>query len=342
MHLIRRSSETLADLVNDLLDLAKIEAGKIELDERWIDPAELLANLRGMLRPLVPPGVVLVVDSTYGIPELYTDESKLAQILRNFIANALKFTARGEVRVSVELVPEGSVRFSVADTGIGIAPEDREHIFEEFGQVSAPLPGRLKGTGLGLPLSKSLAGLLGGEITLESTPGKGSVFSVTLPIELPGAPERPTAPFVSSAPDLTAPDRALIIDDDEASRYLLRRIVEPFFDGVAEASGGVDGLRRARAEHPKVILLDLSMPDLDGVEVFQRLKQSETTRDIPVIVVTTRSVEPSERRLLKGAVAVISKFAPQQQLADLVRSAVEQVRLPSASAGEAYHDPGRK
>ena len=183
--LIRKSAVDLAEMVNDLLDLAKIEAGKIAVRPVEFDVAKLFGSLRGMIKPLVneSSGVLLVIEDGHeGFPELYGDEGKVQQILRNFASNALKFTERGEVRIGASLEPGGWIVFSVRDTGIGIAPEDLERIFEEFTQVDSPVQKHVKGTGLGLPLSRKLAQLLGGEILVESEPGKGSSFSLRLPV----------------------------------------------------------------------------------------------------------------------------------------------------------------
>jgi signal transduction histidine kinase len=186
---ILKAAESLAVLVNDLLDLAKVEAGKLEVRVETLDVVDLFGTLRGTFRPLLDPGsqVALVFEDASGLPHLRTDEGKVTQILRNFISNALKFTERGEVRVRAAAGPGDTIVFSVADTGIGIDPGDRDRIFEEFAQVDGPMQTRVKGTGLGLPLSRKLATLLGGGIDLQSTPGTGSRFELTLPRYYPGA-----------------------------------------------------------------------------------------------------------------------------------------------------------
>jgi signal transduction histidine kinase len=183
--LIRKSAEDLSEIVNDLLDLAKIEAGRTEVTPVWFKAAELFAALRTMLTPLLTdPAVKLIFEDTQGLPPIFTDEAKLTQILRNFVSNALKFTERGEIRVGAQLEPDGEhVRFFVADTGIGIAQEHQQVIFEEFGQVQNHLQQRVKGTGLGLPLCRKLAALLGGYTGVDSAPGAGSTFSATLPLQ---------------------------------------------------------------------------------------------------------------------------------------------------------------
>jgi signal transduction histidine kinase len=186
---IQQNATEFAEMVDDLLDLAKVEAGRVEISPAWFEMVDLFSALRGMFKPvLTNPDVNLVFEQPEDIPKLFTDDRKLSQILRNFISNALKFTPRGEVRVSAQLAGTGRVTFSVTDTGIGIATEFHESIFEDFSQVQSPLQKRLRGTGLGLSLSKKLAELLGGSVRLQSAPGKGSVFSVTIPVQWEGAP----------------------------------------------------------------------------------------------------------------------------------------------------------
>jgi signal transduction histidine kinase len=176
----------LADMVDDLLDLAKIEAGRVEISPAWFEMVDLFSALRGMFRPVLHnPSTALIFEEPEGLPKLYTDDRKLSQILRNFVSNALKFTPQGEVRVSATRSGEHAVRFSVSDTGIGIAPEHHAAVFDDFSQVDSPVQKRLRGTGLGLSLSRQLATLLGGHVEVASELGKGSVFSVTLPVLVP-------------------------------------------------------------------------------------------------------------------------------------------------------------
>ncbi|MBD8493540.1 histidine kinase [Pseudomonas syringae] len=182
---ISTATRELSDMVDDLLDLAKIEAGRLNISPAWFDMLDLFAALRGMFRPIVDTGNVdLIFEEPKGLPQLFTDDKKLAQILRNFIANSLKFTSQGEVRVSARLEGENRIRFAVSDTGIGIAPELHDKLFEDFSQVDSPLQKRLRGTGLGLSLCKRFATLLGGQVGVESTPGVGSTFFVSIPLAL--------------------------------------------------------------------------------------------------------------------------------------------------------------
>ncbi len=182
---VSNAARELSDMVDDLLDLAKIEAGRINISPAWFDMFDLFAALRGMFRPIVDARAVdLIFEEPVGLPKLFTDDKKLAQILRNFISNSLKFTTRGEVRVSARLHDATHVRFAVSDTGIGIAPELHGALFEDFSQVDSPLQKRLRGTGLGLSLCKRFAQLLGGEVGLESKPGLGSTFFVIIPLAI--------------------------------------------------------------------------------------------------------------------------------------------------------------
>ncbi len=179
----------LRDMVDDLLDLAKIEAGRISISPAWFDLMDLFSALRGMFRPLVEGSgqVELVFEEPPALPMLYTDDKKLAQILRNFISNALKFTPRGRVAVAACMEDEGHVRFSVRDTGIGIPEHMLGALFEDFVQVDSPIQKRLRGTGLGLALCRRFAELLGGRVGVHSVVGEGSDFHVILPIALPEA-----------------------------------------------------------------------------------------------------------------------------------------------------------
>ena len=183
---INAGAVELRDMVDDLLDLAKIEAGRISISPGWFDLMDLFSALRGMFRPLVEGAgsVELVFEDPPSLPMLYTDDTKLAQILRNFISNALKFTPHGKVTVSAGMEGPGHIRFSVRDTGIGIPEHMLGALFEDFVQVDSPIQKRLRGTGLGLALCRRFAELLDGAVGVHSVLGEGSEFYVTLPIKL--------------------------------------------------------------------------------------------------------------------------------------------------------------
>ncbi len=445
---IRKAAESLSDLVNDLLDLAKVEAGKIVVHPSEFDIENMFGALRGMLRPLlVNDSLKLIFEPTEALPAMNTDEGKVSQILRNFISNALKFTEQGEVRVSAKQAADGAaVLFSVSDTGIGIRKEDQERIFEEFTQLENPLQKRVKGTGLGLPLTKKLAELLGGYVSVESEPGKGSTFSAIIPAEykplaqpaeaaevkwdldparipvlvLEDQPEmqlayksllkdsefqpvaarnvREARAALRNIPvkavildillegehawnflaEVKAHDatrdisvlvvtqvederkgialgadayrvkpvsqewlletlrhltregksrRVLLIDDDDTSRYLLRKFLEPYRFDVYEAAGGEEGLRLAQQDQPFIVFLDLLMPGLDGFEVLDRLKADARLRETPVIIVTSKTLDDSERRKLTEKGALI--LAKRGLSSETVRDAIVQC-LPEA------------
>ena len=183
---ISMAARELSDMVDDLLDLAKIEAGRITISPAWFDMVDLFAALRGTFRPITEMTEAdLIFEDPEGMPKLYTDDRKLSQILRNYISNALKFTPRGTVKVSAHLQDDGTVCFAVRDTGIGIPADLQQDLFKDFSQLDSPLQKRLRGTGLGLALCKRYAELLGGHVGMDSTPGEGSVFFVVLPLKLP-------------------------------------------------------------------------------------------------------------------------------------------------------------
>jgi signal transduction histidine kinase/CheY-like chemotaxis protein len=309
---IRKSGEALQELIDDLLDLAKIESGRSEVSCTRFTVADLFGALRGMLRPLrVHEGVSLVFDEPEGLPELHTDERKLSQILRNLVSNALKFTHQGEVRVSVAPGPRDTVVFSVRDTGVGIAPEDQERIFEEFVQVEGPHQQGVKGTGLGLPLSRRLAELLGGSLLVESQPGQGSTFLAVVSrdyTQRQGVAGEEGGASQALEQDTPHARTVLIIDDDEVARYLLQRLLTEHSLQFLEAASGPEGLRLAGEVRPAAILLDLSLPGMDGFEVLEALRRDSTTRNIPVIIHTSRSLTEQERgRLLPHVVGILSK-----------------------------------
>jgi signal transduction histidine kinase/CheY-like chemotaxis protein len=307
---IRRSAESLTELVNDLLDLAKVEAGKLEIRPRYFTISELFGALRGVMKPLQQNDAVdLIFEEPTNCPALFTDEAKVAQILRNLISNSLKFTERGEVRVSATFDSETrQCALEVVDTGIGIAPEDHDLVFQEFSQLANLLQHRAKGTGLGLPLSRRLAELLGGALTLRSTLGVGSSFTLSIPSSLglvPGQTASAT-PAVVSQPE--AARSVLLIDDEETSRYVIRQMLGgcgPLL--VHEAETGAEGVRLARSLRPDVVLLDLRLPDIDGFDVMDRLRADPLTASIPIIVCTSSVLMAHQRSRLDHARNILSK-----------------------------------
>jgi len=295
---IRRAAQSLLDMVNDLLDLAKVEAGRLDVRPTRLSVGDLFASLRGSLKPLhVNPAVELSFDEPPGLPELVTDEQKVSQILRNLISNALKFTERGHVRVSARHEPSrGRVVFAVEDTGIGIEAGALSGIFEEFTQI----PGALQrgGTGLGLPLSRRLAQLIGGDVTVRSEPRVGSTFELFLPVCFGG-----TGAAARDADDATP--QLLVVDDEEAFRYVIRHIAQDAGFHVLEAPDGEAGLALAHERRPDIVILDLQMPRMDGFAMLDALASGGSMP--PVIVCTSVALSLEQKRALAAAHAIVPK-----------------------------------
>jgi signal transduction histidine kinase/CheY-like chemotaxis protein len=311
---IRKSAQELLDLVGDLLDLAKVEAGKLDIRAQRFTIKELFSTLRGALRPLRKSAEVeLVFEAIDDLPEMFSDEGKISQILRNLISNALKFTEAGEIHVSAHHDSRARIiTFAITDTGIGIASADRERIFEEFSQVESRLQKAAKGTGLGLPLSRRLAGLLGGELWCESELGKGSTFYLSVPVELPGT-------HVASAQR----KNVLIVDDDETFRYVLQQILaESQAYNVVETSDGEAGLKSIRALHPDLVILDLQMPGKDGFAVMRELREDPATAQQRVLVCTSLPLTQDTLARLPPGIPILPKHTISR---DKVRSLLNSV-----------------
>jgi signal transduction histidine kinase/CheY-like chemotaxis protein len=302
---ISKASDDLTALVDDLLDLAKIEAGKIEVRPIEFSVGNLFSALRGMLRPLlVGDAVRLTFDEPDAAMTLYNDEGKVSQILRNFISNAIKFTEQGEVVVSAQLSEDRkTVQFSVSDTGIGIAPEDQGRIFDEFTQLQSPLQGRVKGTGLGLPLCRRLAHLLGGDVGVQSERGVGSVFTATVSANFETNGVAASQPVETTVELGRSP--VLVLDDDAETRL----IYEKHLRDSRYQPLSVRNLREAREmmkrTRPQAILLDIMLRGEDTWRWLSELKSDPATAAIPVIVVT--SIEDERKGLALGADAYCLK-----------------------------------
>ncbi len=314
----KRAAEGMLELVNDLLDLARVEAGKTVIRPARFEAAELFGALRGMLRPLlVTTQVSLVFEEPQGVPTLETDEAKVSQILRNFLSNALKFTDKGEVRVSARFDGE-RVAFSVADTGIGIAPEDHERIFQEYAQVESPVQRRVKGTGLGLPLSRRLAELLGGRITLESKPGVGSTFVVEIPPLYRGPNEVLPLPDVARLYDPTR-FPVLVVEDNAETVFIYEKYLRGSPFQVLPVASLVEARRAVERVRPIAIVLDLMLGSETAWPFLTELKAGQTTQGIPVFVVTM--VANAERARALGADDFAEKPVERAWLLDRLHQA---------------------
>jgi signal transduction histidine kinase/CheY-like chemotaxis protein len=275
---IRKAAEELSETVDDLLDLAKIEAGKVEVWPAEFEVANLFSALRGMLRPLLPTAdVELVFEPCDEIPPVYTDEGKVSQILRNFVSNALKFTEHGEVRVRAQYdAAQQWLTFSVSDTGIGIAPEHQQSIFEEFEQVENRLQAYVKGTGLGLPLCSKLCKLLGGTVGLVSELGKGSTFTATVQAYLPEpAGKESRTPLASD----TGRDMVLFVSTslDDRLRY------EASLHNTRYRSATAATVREAKSTlaitAACAVLIDMESGREDGWSLLGELRQQDSVRN---------------------------------------------------------------
>jgi signal transduction histidine kinase/CheY-like chemotaxis protein len=293
--LIRGTTTTMLTLVNDLLDVAKAESGQLVINPAEVSLPALLATLRGLTGPMAAGKPVDVVVSDDEAPaKLLTDEIALTAILRNLMSNAIKYTDRGEVRLSVRTRP-GRVEIEVSDTGTGIPPGQLERVFEEFYQV----PGaRRGGTGLGLPYARRLSALLGGELTLASEPGQGTTAVLSLPH---GTPKVGTA---------------VVADDDEGFRQVVKSILAGIADQVIEAEDGAQALAAVAAGEVGLVLTDLSMPGMDGQALLDRLPDG-----LPAIVITGLDVAPPPRAaaLLRKEELTREKLAFTIRLAQVTR-----------------------
>jgi len=319
---VRRAAEDLFELVNDLLDLAKVEAGKIVIRPVDFDVDHLFGALRGMLRPLlVNPSLSLIFEDAPDVPTIQSDEAKVSQILRNFISNALKFTEAGEIRVSARLASPDTVVFAVSDTGIGIAPEDQERIFEEFTQLDHPVQRGVRGTGLGLPLTRKLARLLGGRVTVESTVGIGSTFSLTLPLvyhpsDTDVVLQRRETPVQWEVDPARLP--VLVVEDDPAMVVVYQRLLRGTVFQIVPARTLAEARHLLRTLRPRVILLDVILGGEPSWDFLAELKQGELTQHVPVLVVT--QVDEPRRALALGADGYARKPIERQWLLGQLRA----------------------
>jgi signal transduction histidine kinase/CheY-like chemotaxis protein len=308
---IESSARDLQEMVNDLLDLAKVEAGKIRIRSKRFDIHELFSALKGMLKPLLADNtsVDLVFEDADELPALYTDEGKVSQILRNLISNAIKFTPKGQVKVSARIVEKQEVLFTVADTGIGIAPEHHETIFREFSQVENPLQEKYRGTGLGLPLCRNLALLLGGKIWLESELGKGSTFFVRIPPVYVGE-----SADVDESDTLPAPEfhRApvLFLEDDEETAHIFESYLRNSeFQPILASRVAQAEVWTAR-HTPAAVVADVYIGDEQSWGFIIRLR--ERLPELPLIV--TSAHDEQQNAISRGAHLFLPKPLERESL----------------------------
>jgi signal transduction histidine kinase len=308
---IMKAARGLSDLVNDLLDIAKIEAGKIPVRVDKFSVQDLFSTLRGLMRPLAMtnPNIVLNFDEIREDLFIITDEAKVGQILRNLISNAIKYTEAGEIKVSAKMIEDNFIEFIVTDTGIGIQEVHLNSIFSEFIQIENRLQGGNKGTGLGLPLTRKLTQLLGGSISVTSKIEKGSAFHIQLPALYEGPSD---AQYVKTAPTPFFKknlnhnlEKILIVDDDPANRLLLKKILNHLHLDYREASNGLEALKTMEDYLPDLIILDLMMPLMGGKDFIRESLARKNFRDIPIILYTSQELEVEELQYLEQVTALV-------------------------------------
>src|SRR6516164_9016613 len=313
---VNRAGTHLLGLINQVLDLSKIEAGKLELNPESVNLAPLIDEVVGTAGQLAEQNnnrFVVEAEGNLGI--VTVDPMRLRQILLNLLSNACKFTKQGEVALRVRKVADGRswIEFTVSDTGIGMTAEQQAKLFEEFTQADATTVRQYGGTGLGLAITRKLARMMGGDVTVASEPGKGSVFTV----RLPGSAEAHTrSPTVSDGRHSPTADRILVIDDDATARELIADHLKAEGFSVVTAEGGVQGLKLARELRPTAITLDVIMPDLDGWSVLAALRQDPELAEIPVIMITI--VDEHRRGIALGAAGYLTKPIDRERLHRLV------------------------
>ncbi|MEN0117764.1 MAG: response regulator [Agrobacterium cavarae] len=352
---IQSSGNDLLNLINDILDLSKIEAGHVEINPEPVSIHRTVDTLQRMFAPLADnKGLRFTVDIAAGVaPLVETDPQRLEQVLKNLIANAIKFTEKGQVSLLVRSSDGEQIAISVADTGIGIAEEQQQRIFDAFHQADSTISRRFGGTGLGLSISRELIRLLGGTLHLKSKPGSGSTFTVLIPKKfdaeqvavagpvLPVTSSKslisdiPTASAISSATPLNAGNargiveddrrladeqarKLLIVEDDHSFASILRDLARELDFQALVAGSAHEALELAKQFMPSAIVLDVGLPDQSGLSVLDRLKRDVRTRHIPIHIVSAEDY--SERALSLGAIGYALKPVQRDQLVGVVKS----------------------
>jgi CheY-like chemotaxis protein/anti-sigma regulatory factor (Ser/Thr protein kinase) len=311
---IRDAGRHLLGLINDILDLSKIEAGKMDLYLEDVDLASLIGEVRSIVEPLAAGNANrLEIACPAALPMLHTDRTKLKQSLLNLLSNAGKFTHEGQIRL--EITPgDAEVSFIVSDTGIGMTEEQLGRLFQAFSQADVSTTRQYGGTGLGLAITKHFCEMLGGRISVESAPGQGSTFTITLPDRSQAARAVARPEGAEHAP------LVMIVDDDPNARDLLAATVRREGYRVIEATDGETALALAREWHPEIITLDVLMPRMDGWAVLTALKSDPELAETPIVIVTV--LEDRGIAVSLGAAEFLTKPVDRARLAATIRQHV--------------------
>jgi len=353
---VLKNGKHLLQLINDILDFSKIESGRTPINIEADEVANVISTAMVSVEPMVnTKGVKLIHDIEPGIPLLNTDVLKVKQILLNLLSNAAKFTEHGDITITARRLDTGMITIAVKDSGIGIEEKNLDKVFEEFQQIDSSNSRKYKGTGLGLPIARSYARLLGGDLSLQSMHGQGSTFTLTIPPVFPKeklpkveTPKPISAPVMPASPAAAAPKpkltvtppspveqpktvpreqvgskgiQVLCIDDEPEVIELLQRYLVPEGFSVRGALSGDEGIRVAEEIQPAVITLDIMMPEKDGWQVLRELKSNPKTTDIPVIIHSVIDNKPLAVSL--GALDVMPKPSEAKKILDVVSNALK-------------------
>jgi signal transduction histidine kinase/DNA-binding response OmpR family regulator len=315
---VHRAGTHLLGLINQVLDLSKIEAGKLEINSESVRIPPLVDEVIGTARPLAEQNKnILSVECPPDLPSIEADPMRLRQILLNLLSNACKFTKGGNVILRVGHPAHDQrdwIEFAVSDTGIGMSADQMQRLFEEFSQADASTARQYGGTGLGLAITRRLCQMMGGDVTVTSEIGKGSTFTVRLPVAQTSATGEEE--IDTSASELCRGEHVLVIDDDQTARDLIADYLRQGGFSVRTAAGGREGLRSAKQYHPLAITLDVMMTDLDGWTVLAALRGDPELSDIPVVMATI--VDERRQGMALGAADYLTKPIDRQKLLETI------------------------
>ena len=307
--IVERNGKRLLDLINDILDLSKIEAGKIVLVPQIVSVSRLLRILKDNVEPLSKDkGLHVKLNIPEKLPDVVTDESRLHQVLTNILGNAIKFTQIGGVEISATHTND-EIKILIKDTGIGIPQEIIPYIFDEFRQVDGTTSRQFEGTGLGLAIAKKILDVLGGNISVDSVLGKGSLFTITLPLHFEfdhavssfGLPANKSSQLESATHDAKASKKQLlVVEDNKDARIQIRAVLESQKYLVDEVEGGQSAFEYLKNKQPDGIILDLMMPDVDGFEVLVKIRENENLKHIPVLIMTAKDLTKKDLEKLRS------------------------------------------